>query len=62
VLVDSNTVEIEASHAMDADAISVLRRRDFPQFLQMRRKRLLEIEANFVRDLGLVYAAQPSSV
>lgn len=51
-----------ASHALDADTVVVLRRKDFQQFLQMRRRRLLEIEADFVKNLGLVYAPQQSSM
>jgi hypothetical protein len=52
---------ILASHALDIDMIAVLRRGDYQQFLQMRRQRLLSIEAEFVKNLGLVYGPQQSS-
>ena len=50
-----------ASHALDIDMISVLRRGEYQRFLQMRRQRLLAIEAEFVKNLGLVYAPQQST-
>jgi hypothetical protein len=49
------------SHALDIDMIAVLRSGDYTQFLQMRRLRLLDIEAKFVNNLGLVYAPQQVS-
>jgi hypothetical protein len=53
---------ILTSHALDANMIATLRSGDLQRFLQMRRQRLLDIEAEFVKNLGLVYAPQQSSV
>ncbi len=42
-----------ASHALDEDMLLVLRLQAFQRFLEMRRQRLLRIEAAFVDGLGL---------
>ncbi len=53
-------VKVLRSHGIEEEASHALHTENFRTFLTLRRERLIEIERQFVKDLGLEYAGKAS--